>query len=73
MNAPHQTSNQNLVHMEELMERFGVDSRTKLANCLDKSGIKYFGEGPKIWTTLQAINKAVGIGESQELKASDYM
>ena len=55
------------------MERFGVDSRTKLANCLDKSGIKYFGEGPKIWTTLQAINKAVGIGESQELKASDYM
>ena len=56
--------NPNIVTSEDLREILGAKRQANLEQCLIDNGIQFFHGRDGIWTTIQLINAAKGIGES---------
>lgn len=51
----------HIVPFEELQRRSGVRQAAAVERWAQREGIRYFHGGDGIWTTLEALNAALGV------------
>ncbi len=65
-------ANTNILTEAELMHATGYTARGRLISHLDRNGIRFFvGNHGRIWTTLDAINKAL-MAEADEREEIEF-